>query len=79
MTAAVSRFRYLWRTRYPWILGLNMFMFGFVIYYLKKNSTSIVSALDTLMIWIFASYFVLIVVYFYGVRPIELEYHYKRK
>ncbi|MFT4312743.1 MAG: hypothetical protein ACMXYF_05955 [Candidatus Woesearchaeota archaeon] len=80
--------RQLWRTKYPWILVMYIFAFGVFIGLMKMNlqtNTGLISAdlvnfyMNLLMMLIFTSYVFLFIFYIYGVRPLELEHHFRRR
>jgi len=79
MRVSQAKIRHIWRTKYPWIIAFYIFMFGILTGVLKMNDGQGVFNLDIYMIAVFTSLVFLYVFYIFGVRPIELEHHFKRK
>ena len=72
-----ARIRYLWRTKYPWVLVFYIIAFGILRGLVTKIDPQ--RGLNILMIAAFTSYIFLYVFYIFGVRPVELEYHFRKR
>lgn len=72
-----DRIRFLWRTKYPWLFVFYIFMFGILIGILQNTSEDPIFITNLLMMAMFTSFVFLYIFYIYGVRPDELEHHFK--
>ena len=70
-----ARLRYLWRTKYPWILFLYIVVIGLLRGLITRVDPQF--GLNLLMAAAFTSYVFLYIFYIFGVRPVELDYHFK--
>ncbi|MFT7616110.1 MAG: hypothetical protein ACI8Y7_000939 [Candidatus Woesearchaeota archaeon] len=78
MVISQTRIKFLWRTKYPWVIVFYIFAVGLITLQLKLSDNRWFSDLDLMMMAVFTSYVFLYVFYIYGVRPSELEYHFKK-
>ncbi len=79
MTVTSARRKFLWRTKYPWIIAFYILMFGILTGVLKQFPERAVFNLDVYMVAVFTALIFLYVFYIYGVRPVELEHHFQKK
>ncbi len=79
MALSAARRKYLWRTKYPWVIVFYIFMFGVLAGVLKQFPERGMFNLDLYMIAVFTSMIFLYIFYIYGVRPVELEHHFQKK
>lgn len=67
----------LWRQKYPWLFVVYLVLFAVLLSVAKLNPQNYEMNIDLLTGAIFASFVSLYVAYIYGVRPDELEHHFK--
>ena len=67
-----------WRMKYPWVIAVYILVFGLLTGLLKRASDNPGFTINIMLIAGFTSYVFLYVFYIYGVRPIELEHHFKK-
>lgn len=72
-----ARIRYLWRTKFPWFLILYIIVIGLLRGLVNGLDPQL--GLNLLMVAAFTSYIFLYVFYIFGVRPIELEFHFRKR
>jgi len=77
MNISDARIRYLWRTKYPWILIFYILAFGIIRGVVSPTEPAL--ALNLMMAAAFTSYIFLYIFYVFGVRPVELEYHFRKR
>ena len=71
--------RLQWRKKYPIVLAVYILVFGLLTGLLKRTSPDPNFTINIMLIAGFTSYVFLYIFYIYGVRPIELEHHFKKK
>lgn len=71
MAMSEQKIRFLWRTKYPWLFFLYIFMIAVMRVLLSNKDPRF--AMDMLMLGTFASYVFLHIFYLFGVRPTEIE------
>ena len=71
--------RSLWRVRYPWILAVYILVFSVLTAILKLSSNDPEFIINLLFLAGLTSYVFLYIFYIFGVRPIELEHHFRKK
>lgn len=77
MAWSERQLRYFWRTKYPWFFVIYILVIGILRGLIASIDPRL--GLDLLMIAAFTSYIFLYVFYLYGVRPPELEHHFRKK
>jgi len=77
-TKPSDKSRAQWRMKYPWVISVYILVFGLLTGLLKRSSYDPNFTINIMLIADFTSYVFLYVFYIYGVRPIELEHHFKK-
>jgi hypothetical protein len=68
-----------WRINYPWVLVVYVFVFSILTGILKVTSNDPQFVINILFVAGLTSYVFLYIFYVFGVRPIELEHHFRKK
>ena len=76
MAWSQRQLRYFWRTKFPWFFVIYILVIG-ILRGLVVNVPPALG-LDILMIGAFTSYIFLYIFYLFGVRPSELEHHFRK-
>jgi uncharacterized transporter YbjL len=80
-TLTQARIRYYWRTKYPWLFVLLIMLFavltGVLKYGVRVEKYSPEQAINWYMWAVFIALVSTFVAYIFGVRPVELEEHFK--
>jgi hypothetical protein len=68
-----------WRINYPWVLVTYVFVFSLLTAILKITADDPRFVINILFLAGLSSYVFLYIFYIFGVRPIELEHHFRKK